>query len=109
MEASGFQDALPRFEGLNAQVIGVSPDPVKKHVKFKAKHGYTYPLVADTEHTVCELYGVWAEKSLYGRKYWGVNRTTFLIDATGRIARVFEKVKPDGHAAEVADAARALG
>ena len=85
-------------------VIGVSPDPVKKHVKFKAKHGLTYPLVADTEHTVCEQYGVWAEKSLYGKKYWGVNRTTFIIDSTGRIAHVFQKVQPEGHAAEVMDA-----
>ena len=86
----------------------MSPDPVKKHVKFKAKYGFTYPLVADTEQAVCKLYGVWAEKSMYGRKYMGVNRTTFLIDATGRIARVFEKVKPEGHAAEVADAVAAL-
>ena len=85
-------------------MIGVSPDPVKNHVKFKAKHGLTYPLVADTEHLVCEQYGVWAEKSMYGKKYWGVNRTTFVIDSTGRIARVFEKVKPEGHAAEVMDA-----
>jgi peroxiredoxin Q/BCP len=86
----------------------VSPDPIKSHLKFKAKHGFTYPLVADTDHSVCELYGVWAEKSMYGRKYWGVNRTTFVIDAEGRIARVFEKVKPEGHAAEVAEAVAAL-
>ena len=90
-------------------MIGVSPDSVKSHVKFKLEKGYTYPLVADTEHAVCELYGVWAEKSMYGKKYWGVNRTTFLIDADGRIARVFEKVKPEGHANEVAEAVRALG
>jgi peroxiredoxin Q/BCP len=86
----------------------VSPDPIKSHLRFKAKHGFTYPLVADTDHSVCELYGVWAEKSMYGRKYWGVNRTTFIIDAEGRIARVFEKVKPDGHAAEVAEVVAAL-
>ena len=85
-------------------MIGVSPDPVKKHVKFKAKHGLTYPLIADTEHVVCEQYGVWAEKSLYGKKYWGVNRTTFVIDSRGRIAHVFEKVEPEGHAAEVMEA-----
>ena len=89
-------------------MIGVSPDPVKAHVKFKAKHGLTYPLVADTEHVVCEQYGGGAEKSMYGRKYWGVNRTTFVIDATGRIARVFEKVKPEGHAADVAEAVAGL-
>ena len=80
-----------------------------KHVKFKKKYGYTYPLVADTEHAVCDSYGVWGEKSFYGKKYWGVNRTTFVIDADGRIARVFEKVKPEGHADEVAEAVRALG
>ena len=89
-------------------MIGVSPDPVKSHVKFKAKHGFTYPLVADTEHSVCEQYGVWAEKTMYGKKYWGVNRTTFVIAADGRIAHVFDKVKPEGHAAAVADAVRAL-
>ena len=86
----------------------MSPDPVKKHLKFKAKHGLAYPLVADTDHVVCERYGVWAEKSMYGRKYWGVNRTTFVIDRAGRIARVFEKVSPAGHAAEVAEAVAGL-
>ena len=85
-------------------MIGVSPDPVKTHVKFKAKHGLTYPLVADTEHLVCKQYGVWAKKSMFGKKYWGVNRTTFVIDSAGRIAHVFEKVQPEGHAAEVMDA-----
>ena len=75
---------------------------MKKHQKFKAKHGYTYPLIADTEHTVSRAYGVWQEKSLYGRKYWGVNRVTFVIGTDGRIAHVFEKVKPAGHGDEVA-------
>ena len=107
-EVCSFQDALPRFEGLAAKVIGVSPDPVKSHLKFKAKFDLLYPLIADTEKVICNSYGVWAEKSMYGRKYWGVNRTTFVIDATGRIARVFEKVKPQGHAADVAEAVAAL-
>ena len=89
-------------------MIGVSPDSVRKHANFKAKYGLTYPLVADVDHAVCELYGVWARKSLFGRKYWGVNRTTFVIDASGRIARVFEKVNPLGHAGEVAEAVAAL-
>jgi thioredoxin-dependent peroxiredoxin len=87
----------------------VSPDPVKKHVKFKTKHGLAYPLVSDEDHAVCVRYGVWAEKSMYGKKYWGVNRTTFVIDAKGRIAHVFEKVKPEGHAEEVAAAVASLG
>lgn len=81
---------------------------MKKHAKFKEKYGLTYPLFADTEHTVCELYGVWAEKSFMGRKYMGVDRTTFVIDAKGRIAHVFGKVKPIGHADEVAEALKAL-
>ena len=85
-------------------MIGVSPDPVKKHAKFKQKHGFTYPLISDVDHAICEAYGVWAEKSFMGKTYMGVNRTTFIIDAEGRIARVFEKVKIPGHAAEVADA-----
>ena len=89
-------------------MIGISPDAAKKHVKFKAKHGFTYSLVADTEHVVCEQYGVWAEKSFMGRTYMGVNRTTFIIDAAGRIARVLEKVKPDGHGSAVAEIVRAL-
>ena len=82
---------------------------MKKHAKFKAKHGLAYPLVSDTDHAVCELYGVWAQKSMFGRKYMGVNRTTFVIDAAGRIARVFDKVSPLGHGAEVAEAVAALG
>jgi peroxiredoxin Q/BCP len=109
VEACGFQDALPQFDGLEARIVGVSPDDVKKHLKFKAKFGLAYQLVADTDQAVCKLYGVWGEKSMSGRKYMGVNRTTFVIDADGRIARVFAKVKPDGHAAEVARAVQELG
>lgn len=82
----------------------MSPDTAKKHAKFKMKHGLTYALVADTDHAVCERYGVWARKSMFGRAYWGVNRTTFVIDPEGRIAAVFEKVNPLGHGAAVADA-----
>lgn len=89
-------------------MIGVSPDTAKKHAKFKAKYGLTYKLVADTDHAVCEAYGVWAQKSMFGKKYMGVNRTTFVIDAKGRIARVFEKVNPLGHGADVAEAVSAL-
>jgi len=103
-EACEFRDALPRFEGLNAVVLGISPDDVKSHQKFRAKYELPYSLLADTEHAVADAYGVWKEKSMYGRKYWGNERTTILIDRDGRVARVFEKVKPDGHAAEVAEA-----
>ena len=82
-------------------MIGVSPDSVNSHCSFKQKHSLPYPLVADTDHVVAEAYGVWQEKSMFGRKYFGIVRTTFLIAPDGRIARVFEKVDADGHAAEV--------
>ena len=89
-------------------MLGVSPDSPKSHRKFKLKYELPYSLIADEDHAVAEQYGVWAEKSMYGRKYWGNLRTTFVIDRKGRIARVFEKVKPENHAAEVADAVAAL-
>jgi len=89
-------------------VLGVSPDTPRKHTNFRRKHALPFRLIADTEHAIAEQYGVWVEKLFYGRKYWGVARTTFLIDAEGRIARVFEKVNPEGHAVAVADALAAL-
>ena len=108
VEACAFQEALPTFEGVKAKVIGVSPDPVKKHLKFKEKFALAYPLVADTDHAVSEAYGVWGEKKFMGRTYMGVARTTFVIDAKGCIAHVFEGVKPVGHADEVAEVVRGL-
>ena len=108
-EACEFRDLFPRFEAGGAVVLGVSPDDVKSHVKFKKKYGLPFTLLADTEKEAAQAYGVWKEKSMYGRKYMGVERTTFLIDAKGRVARVFEKVKPAGHAAEVQEALAALG
>jgi peroxiredoxin Q/BCP len=89
-------------------VIGVSPDDVKKHCKFKEKYGLPYTLVADTDHAVAEMYGVWQQKTLFGVKYMGVVRTTFLIDPQGRIATRFDNVKAKGHAAQVAKAVREL-
>ena len=103
-QACGFRDEFPRFGQLDAVILGVSPDSVKKHVKFRAKYDLPFTLLADVEHAVAELYGVWAEKSMYGRKYWGNERTTFLIGPDGRVERVWEKVKPAGHAEEVAEA-----
>ena len=108
-ESCEFRDLFPRFQGSDAVVLGISPDSVKSHVKFKRKYALPFTLLADTEHAVAEAYDVWKEKSMFGRKYMGVERTTFLIDAGGRVARVFEKVTPAGHAAEVADAVAALG
>jgi peroxiredoxin Q/BCP len=103
-EACSFRDALPRFEGLDAVVLGVSPDSTKSHRKFKDKFKLPYALIADTGHRIAEQYGVWGEKTMFGRKYLGVLRTTFVIDQDGRIAKVFEKVKPEEHAPAVAAA-----
>ena len=103
MEACSFRDALPRFEGLDATVLGISADDVQSHRKFKRKQGLTYPLLADVDHAVSDAYGVWGPKTLFGNLFMGIARTTFVVDPSGRIARVFEKVKPEGHAAEVAD------
>lgn len=89
-------------------MLGISPDTWRKHRNFKKKHDLTYTLLADAEHAVAEAYGVWVEKLFWGRKYWGVARTTFIIDRDGRIAKVFENVKPENHAPEVAEAVAAL-
>jgi len=107
-EACGFRDQHAALLKAGAAVIGISPDPAKSHAKFAEKFALSYPLLADTEKAAATAYGVWAEKSLYGRKYMGVARTTFVIDAQGKIAQVFEKVKPEGHATEVLAAVVAL-
>ena len=107
-EAIAFSNLLSEFETLGVDVIGLSPDPVSKHDKFVAKHGLRVPLVSDEEKQVLEAFGAWKEKSMYGRKYMGVERSTFLIDGEGRIARAWRKVKVPGHADEVLAAARAL-
>ncbi len=99
IEACEFRDALPQFTG--AKVVGVSPDSAKSHTKFRAKFSLNYDLLADTEQTLCKACGVWVEKSMYGKKYMGVERTTFLLDANGDIVRIWRKVKPEGHAEEV--------
>jgi peroxiredoxin Q/BCP len=104
-EACEFRDLMPRFSG--AKVIGVSPDSVKSHKKFAEKYGLTFPLLADTEKELAAAAGVWVEKSLYGKKYMGVERTTFLLDPEGRITKVWEKVKPAGHAQAVLAALQA--
>ena len=107
-EACEFRDSMPRFEKDGAVILGISPDDAKSHAKFKAKFELTFALLADTEHAIAEKYSVWKEKSMYGRKYMGVERTTFLIDETGVLRQIFEKVKPAGHADEVAVALAAL-
>jgi peroxiredoxin Q/BCP len=107
-EAIEFNGLRKDFEKAGAVVLGVSPDPVKMHDKFKAKYGLEFGLVSDESKEMLEAYGVWVEKSMYGRKYMGVERTTVLIGADGKIAKVWNKVKVPGHAAEVLAAAKAL-
>ncbi len=107
-EAIDFSGRLAEFEAAGAVVIGVSKDSVKSHDKFRDKHGLALILASDEHGDVAERYGVWGEKSMYGRKYMGIDRSTFLIDPAGRIARVWRKVKVPGHVEEVLEAARAL-
>ncbi|MEZ5828772.1 MAG: thioredoxin-dependent thiol peroxidase [Hyphomicrobiales bacterium] len=107
-EACAFRDAMPDFSELKAQVLGISRDPVKSHDKFKAKYDLTFPLLSDEDGAVCEAYGTWVEKSMYGRKYMGIERSTFLIDGEGVISAVWRKVKVPGHAEDVLKAVKAL-
>lgn len=100
-EAIDFSGLDAAFRAAGAQVVGVSRDAMKRHVKFAAKHGLRVPLVADEDGAICEAFGTWIEKSLYGRKYMGVERATFLIGADGRVERVWRSVKVKGHAEEV--------
>ena len=97
-QACGVRDELPRIEEGGAVVLGVSPDPVSSHRRFKEKYDLNFPLLADEDHAVAEAYGVWKEKSMYGRKYMGIERSTFLIDEEGRVADVWRRVKPKEHA-----------
>ncbi|HEV2301003.1 MAG TPA: peroxiredoxin [Stellaceae bacterium] len=107
-EACQFRDSFPNFGGSGAVVVGVSKDSVASHDKFKKKHGLPFILAADTAGEACEKYGVWVEKSMYGRKYMGIERATFLIDRQGVVRGIWHKVKVPGHAAEVLKAAKAL-
>ena len=107
-EACGFRDALPDFSKVAAEVVGISRDPVKKHDAFKEKYGLTFPLASDEDGKVCEAYGTWVEKSMYGRKYMGIERSTFLIDGKGVIRQVWRKVKVPGHVDDVLKAAEEL-
>jgi peroxiredoxin Q/BCP len=107
-EACGFRDSFPDYGGTGAVVIGISKDSVASHDKFKKKHGLPFILASDTGGDVCEKYGVWVEKSMYGRKYMGIERATFLIDGKGVVRGVWHKVRVPGHVAEVLKAAQAL-
>jgi peroxiredoxin Q/BCP len=100
-EACNFRDDYSQYTNTDITILGVSPDSTKSHAKFKAKYGLPFPLLADAEHKVCELYKVWGLKKAMGREYMGVFRTTYLIDENGKIIHVFENVKPAGHSAEI--------
>jgi len=103
-EACGFRDDYSAFTKKGIIILGVSPDTSKSHKKFKDKFNLPFPLLADIDHKVCELYGVWGRKQMMGKEYDGVFRTTFVIDREGKIVKVFEKVKPSEHAKEVLEA-----
>ena len=105
-EALDFTEHAAEFDAAGAVILGISPDSVKKHQKFIAKHDLKVRLLADEEKSVCEAYGVWVEKSMYGRKYMGVERSTFLINAKGKIVKIWRKVKVKGHVEEVLAAIR---
>ena len=107
-QAIAFTEKGPEFSKLGVHIIGVSPDDVASHVKFKSKHNLNIQLAADTQKTACEAYGVWKEKSMYGRNYMGVERSTFLIDAAGKIAHVWRKVRVPGHVDEVLETVQSL-
>jgi thioredoxin-dependent peroxiredoxin len=107
-EAIDFSDRLAAFEMENTYVLGVSKNTPKEHAKFTAKHGLKVTLASDPDGSVCDAFGTWVEKSMYGRKYMGIDRATFLIDGDGRIARIWRKVSVPGHVDEVLAAARAL-
>jgi len=107
-QACGFRDSFPDYGKTGATVIGVSRDSVASHDKFKKKHGLPFILAADADGTVTERYGVWVEKSMYGRKYMGIDRSTFLIDQDGVVRGAWHKVKVPGHVAEVLKAVQAL-
>jgi peroxiredoxin Q/BCP len=106
-EACGFRDSYEEYRGVNAEILGISPDDVKSHDKFAAKYKLPFPLLADVDHQVSEAYGAWGQKSLYGRNYMGMIRTTYLIDGDGKVQKVWAKVKPAEHSREVLSAVNA--
>jgi peroxiredoxin Q/BCP len=107
-EACNFRDDYSAYQKAGVTILGVSPDSVESHVKFKSKYQLPFPLLADEDHKVCDAYGVWGPKKLMGREYEGVLRTTFLINANGSVARVFEDVRPSEHSAEVLEALKVI-
>lgn len=107
-EACEFRDSSKQFVKKDTVIVGVSPDKSAAQLKFKSKFDLPFALLADTDHTAAEVYGVWKEKSMYGKKYMGIERTTFLIGPDGKIRKIFHKVKPEGHAEEVYEALKTM-
>jgi peroxiredoxin Q/BCP len=108
VEACGFRDSYKEIEATGAVIFGISPDSVKSHEKFVNKFSLPFPLLSDETKEVCKDYGIWVEKSMYGKKYMGVARTTFIINKKGKIEKIFEKVKPEGHNQEVIETLKSL-
>jgi peroxiredoxin Q/BCP len=100
-QATAFRDLAPQFEAAGAVILGVSADPMESHLKVQAKHKLPFDLLSDVDAAVSKAYGVWKQKNLYGKKFMGIERTTFVVDRTGRIAQIYPKVKVEGHVAEV--------
>ncbi len=107
-EAIGFSEVLEEFERVNTKVVGISKDTISKHAKFREKHDLSVTLASDEEGKIIEKYGAWVEKNMYGRKYMGIERSTFLIDETGKIQEIWRKVRVPGHVDKVLAAAKAL-
>jgi peroxiredoxin Q/BCP len=108
LEACAFRDTLPRFKKVSAKVFGVSKDTVEKHGKFAKKYELPFTLISDSDGSICDSFGVWGEKSLYGKKYMGIERATYLIDEAGIIRNIWRKVKVSGHVEEVLQAVKGL-
>ena len=107
-EACAFRDRKAEMEQLGAKLLGVSPDTVESHGKFRDKYSLNFPLLADPDHAVADKYGAWREKNMYGKKTMGIQRSTYLIDASGKVAKVWQRVQVDGHDEEVLQALKAL-
>jgi len=108
-EACAFRDLLPQFEAAGGVILGISPDDQESHVKFAEKYALPFPLLADPDHKVAEEYGVWKEKTNYGKTYMGIERTTFVIDKSGNVAKIYPRVKVDLHAEKVLEYVQSLG
>jgi peroxiredoxin Q/BCP len=108
-QACDLRDNLASIAGKGAAVLGVSPDPIASHVRFRDKFQINFPLLSDEDHKVAETYGVWKEKSMYGKKYWGIERSSFIIDEKGVVREAWRKVSPKGHAEKVREALSRLG